>query len=363
MRAPAYTRLGVTPRGTDWTLAVLVVLLAATGGATLFTGDRGEAWVFAVHGTAGLALAALLVWKFRRVWRRIAEPRSWDRRTAAGLAAAALVVCTLGSGVVWSSGGDIALGGFRLLFWHDVVGALLAAIVLVHALGRAKRPRVRDVAGRRQLLQAGAVALGAFAAWQLQRPVSAFFGLRGARRRFTGSYEVASFEGNAFPATSWVADQPRPIGTERYRLEVDGEVERPLAAGIAELDADDELVATLDCTGGFYSTQRWGGIRVGRLLDRAAPRERATHLRVVSRTGYRWSFDLDDARDFLLATAVGGEPLSHEHGAPLRLVAPGRRGFQWVKWIERLELHSEPDHTAPASTIWSSFTAAGRGAG
>ena len=40
----------------------------------------------------------------------------------------------------------------------------------------------------------------------------------------------------------------------------------------------------------------------------------------------------------LLATHVGDEPLSPGHGAPVRLVAPGRRGFQWVKWIDRIEV-------------------------
>jgi DMSO/TMAO reductase YedYZ molybdopterin-dependent catalytic subunit len=352
----------VTPRGTDWSLAVLVALLAATGAGTLFAGGHGDAWVFAVHGTAGLALAVLLAWKFRRVWRRLADPRRWDRRTKFGALAALLVVTTLGSGIVWSSGGDFALGGFRLLAWHDALGALLAVLVLAHAAIRAKRPRARDLTGRRQFLQAGAVAVGAVAAWQLQRPVSAFFGLRGAKRRFTGSYERASFQGNDFPSTSWVSDNPRPLDAGRYALVVGGEVERPLELGLDQLDAGDELVATLDCTGGFYSTQRWRGVALGGLADRAGAREGARHVRVVSRTGYRWSFDLADARDFLLATSVGGEPLSHDHGAPLRLVAPGRRGYQWVKWVERVELHSEADPGAPASTIWSSLTAEGRGA-
>jgi hypothetical protein len=32
-----------------------------------------------------------------------------------------------------------------------------------------------------------------------------------------------------------------------------------------------------------------------------------------------------------------------------------------VKWVERVELHDDPDYGAPASTVWSSFTAEGRG--
>jgi len=85
------------------------------------------------------------------------------------------------------------------------------------------------------------------------------------------------------------------------------------------------------------------------------------HVRVVPRTGYRWGFALQDAHGLLLATHVGGQPLSHDHGAPIRLVVPGARGFQWVKWVQRVELHQDPDYGAPASTVWSSFTRVGRG--
>jgi DMSO/TMAO reductase YedYZ molybdopterin-dependent catalytic subunit len=97
------------------------------------------------------------------------------------------------------------------------------------------------------------------------------------------------------------------------------------------------------------------------LLDQAGLDGEASHVRVVSRTGYRWSFSLDDARELLLATQVGAEALSHEHGAPVRLVAPGRRGYQWVKWVDRIEVHDEPDPGAAASTVWSSLTPEGRG--
>ena len=120
-------------------------------------------------------------------------------------------------------------------------------------------------------------------------------------------------------------------------------------------------MATPDCTGGLYSRQRWGGLRFARLLERAGPQPGASHVRVISHIGYRWSFEPRDARG-LLATSVGAEPPSHEHGAPVRLVAPGRRGFEWVKWVVRVELHDGADPGAPASTVWSSFTPEGRGA-
>jgi len=340
----------VTPRGTDWSLALLVAAGVATGLATWFAGAPGSTWVFAGHAIAGASLAVVLVVKLRRVLPKLAP---------ASAGALGLVVVVLATGLVWSSAGSLGVGGFSLLVWHGALGAVLAALVLVHALARAKPPRRRDLADRRQFLAAAAVGAGALAAWQLQRPLQRALGLPGAERRFTGSYDAGSFSGNDFPSTSWVSDQPRP---RTHRVAVDGHVRRSLALGPGELARGDELTATLDCTGGFSSTQRWAGVRLGPLLDEAGVRAGAAHVRVISRTGYRWSFGIEDARGLLLATHVGGEPLSHGHGAPCRLVAPGRRGFQWIKWVERIEVHEDPDPGALASTVLSSFSAEGRGA-
>jgi DMSO/TMAO reductase YedYZ molybdopterin-dependent catalytic subunit len=351
----------VTPRGTDWGLALLVALGLVSGLATWFAGSPGGAWVFSAHALAGIALALLLVIKLRRVLPRVRARARSDRRTLRGLLALGLVLAVLVSGTVWSTFGRVGVAGYTVLFWHAALGAVLAVGVIAHARARALRPRRRDLADRRQFFTAAALGAGTLLAWQVQRPVQRTLGVPGARRRFTGSYDAGSFTGNAFPATSWVADRPRPL-TRGYRLTVAGSVQRTLAIAAAELDRGDALIATLDCTGGFFSTQHWRGVSLGRLLDEAGVEPRARHVRLISHTGYRWSFGIDDARALLLATHVGGEPLTHSHGAPCRLVAPGRRGFQWVKWVERVEVHDDPDPGAVASTVWSSFTAAGRGA-
>jgi DMSO/TMAO reductase YedYZ molybdopterin-dependent catalytic subunit len=99
----------------------------------------------------------------------------------------------------------------------------------------------------------------------------------------------------------------------------------------------------LDCTSGFYNSQHWRGIRVGRLLEQAAFDTDARYVSFIFVTSYRWSLALEEARGALLATHIDEEPLSHEHGFPLRLVAPGRRGFEWVKWITSIEVLSAPD--------------------
>ena len=354
----------MTARGTDWGLAALVAALVASGALTLFAGSSGDGWVFAAHDALGLAIVLLLMFKLRRVWPRLLKPAGWERRTIAGALGTLLVAATLCSGFLWASGVTPDLARYGLLRWHDVLGFVLALAIAAHMLIRAKQLRRRDIspAQRRQFLAAAGIAAGSVAAWRAQRPVQALFDLRAARRRFTGSYEAGSFSGNAFPSTSWVADHPRPIVPESYRLRVGGLVSREFNLTLAELAPLDELTAMLDCTGGFYSTQRWRGVLLARILDRASVERRARHLRVVSHTGYRWGFALDDARKLLLATYVGAEPLSHEHGAPVRLVAPGTRGFQWVKWVSGIELLDSPDYGAPASTVLSSFTRAGRGA-
>jgi len=69
---------------------------------------------------------------------------------------------------------------------------------------------------------------------------------------------------------------------------------------------------------------------------------------------------LDDARA-LLATHIDEELLSHDHGFPLRLVAPGHRGFEWVKWITSIEVLAAPDLEQEVSIFTSSFTYAWRG--
>ena len=61
---------------------------------------------------------------------------------------------------------------------------------------------------------------------------------------------------------------------------------------------------------------------------------------MTSSTGYARRLPLTD--DLLLATSMGGSPLTAGHGAPVRLVVPGRRGYHWVKWVERVEVVAGP---------------------
>jgi cytochrome b561 len=348
----------VKPRTTDWGLALTTAIAFGTGLWSL-TAGRPEEWlIVTLHGVSGLWLGLLLAPKLIRVAGRLVprEPRAW-----LGLLATLLALGALGTGVGWSAGVSFVAAGYNLLNWHIVLGFALTLLVSLHMLARAKPLRRADLAGRRQALQSLAILAAGALIWPLKELLYDRLGAPGGRRRFTGSRAWAHFTGNGFPVVSWVADRPRPIDAGRWALRVEGLVARPLALGLAELDGPDELEAALDCTGGFYTYQRWSGRSVGELLDLAGVSAEARYVRFVSVTGYRWSLPLAQARGALLATRVGGEPLAHGHGAPARLVAPGERGFVWVKWLVAVEAHGGPDpgQLAAINTSWTS--PAGRG--
>src|SRR5260370_16190901 len=258
-------RAFLSPRLTDWSLALAASLAIATGIVSLVSGRPQEWFIFALHGVAGFWLLLLLWVKVRGGWPGVILRGGWDRRTVFGLLALLLVLLAIGSGTWWAAGGQLYLAGFNLLNWHIGLGFVLTAAMAFHMFARAKRLRKRDLAGRRQALQFSALLAGSVALWPGQQLAERVLNVPGARRRFTGSYESGSYAGNAFPPSSWVPDQPRPLDMQTWRLSLGRPAALPRHFSPAELvAAGDELEATLGCTGGFYSTQRWRGIHIDR---------------------------------------------------------------------------------------------------
>jgi DMSO/TMAO reductase YedYZ molybdopterin-dependent catalytic subunit len=329
------------PRVVDWSLFTLVLLSVISGFGSFLVGKPDGRWVFVMHGAAGLALIVLLAWKIRRVWPRIVNWRRWDGATWGAVATLLAVALVLLSGVVWVTWlwpAEFPNG----MWWHVAFGILLALSLALHVITRFKPLRRRDLQGRRTVLQwLGVAAVGGLA-WTSHQMVNHALATPGLSRRFTGSRLVHG----VFPVTMWMFDNPSPILLDAWRLRIHGAVssEQVLTyAQIAEL-VGDEIEATLDCTSGWYTTQRWQGVAMRRLLAQAQPAPKAIGVSFQSITGYRWSLPIGEAYEAFLATQVGGAPLSHGHGAPMRLVAPGRRGFQWVKWVTEIEVLTEVDY-------------------
>lgn len=329
-------------RVVDWALFALILFEVLSGLGSFLVGRPEGRAIFVVHGVLGLSMLLLLALKFRRVYARVAEPRRWRPATLVAVLAAGSALAAIALGVVWTAlqrPVDYPSG----MILHTTLGLLLLAFAIWHMALRFKPPTRRDVRDRRSVLGLlAALAVGG-GLWAAQQSAVRLLDAPGARRRFTGSR--ATGEDGVFPVTMWMFDNPAPLDGDGWSLRVGGAVDRPFTLQLAQVAglAGDALEATLDCTGGWYTTQRWQGVRVAALLDQAGVRPEARYVRFRSVTGYRWSLPLAEARAALLATHVGGEPLSHGHGAPLRLVAPGRRGFQWVKWVVEVEVLTERD--------------------
>lgn len=288
--------------------------------------------VVVLHGVVALAVLALLPWKSTIV-RRGLRRRRRDRWLSLTLAAAVLLA--LVSGLAHSTGLLIAGGALTALQVHVGAGLVALTAGLAHARRRRTRARPSDLS-RRTVVRAGLLAVTSGAAYAALAGVASAATLPGARRRATGSYQRGSGEPAVMPTTSWLFDTVPDDDPLAWRLTVaSGGAERSWSlAGLRAFE--DQVTAVLDCTGGWWSRQQWTGVRVARLLPPGA----TGSVEVVSATGYRRRLPLTD--QLLLATDVGAAPLSPGHGAPLRLVVPGRRGYHWVKWVVRIEHDQRP---------------------
>ncbi|PSQ40622.1 sulfite oxidase [Halobacteriales archaeon QS_9_68_42] len=342
MERPAWLS-APNPRVLDGSLLVGVGFVLATGVVSLYSGRPSRAWVFLTHGVGGLVLAGLVGLKLRRVRPRMSAARH-SAVVALSVLLAVVTAAALLTGTAWVFGASLDLGPWGLLNLHIGLGLVVAGLLAGHLVFRFRLPSRSDFEGRRTALRYGAAVVTGAAVYRLQQSVNAAAETAGANRRFTGSREQDSDEGNAFPVTSWMADDPDPVDASSWALSVDGAVADPVELEYAELADDDERRALLDCTSGWYSEHDWQGVSVGSLLEAVDPADDAAWVSFRSVTGYRWSLPIEEAREALLATAVDGEQLSHGHGFPLRLVAPGRRGFQWVKWVESIRVTRRRDH-------------------
>ncbi|WP_157437813.1 molybdopterin-dependent oxidoreductase [Actinoplanes subtropicus] len=316
-------------RRIDLVLGLLLGAAALTGTAANTIGVNWPLDLIQLHAAAALAILLLAPWKYVVIRRGLGRARRGRAKKALSLTLAAFVLITIGSGLLHSTGKVEFVGPLTLMQIHvgAAIGALLA--VAAHFLGHAVRPRRAD-ADRRALLRLGVLGAGAAvatAAWDTAASAGG--------RRFTGSIEKPAPE-----VTIWLDDGIPEIDPASWRLRVG-----PATFDLAGVEAlpHERFTAILDCTSGWYSSQEWDGVRLSALLDAArVPMAGARSVKVTSTTGYARWFGAGTLDDVWLVTALGGRPLTYGHGFPARIVAPGRRGFWWVKWVTAIEPSARP---------------------
>ncbi|MEZ4569438.1 MAG: molybdopterin-dependent oxidoreductase [Thermomicrobiales bacterium] len=260
-----------------------------------------------------------------------------------------LFLATLASGVAWATTGFPGLrlpgiGGLTGLGVHILLAILIVPFFVLHAAHRWPRLLRPDIAGRRAALRYIGFSAAGLALWQGHEAASKAAGLSGVERRFTGSRERGSFSGNGYPTTNWLSDTRQRIDPQSWRLRIHGLVQEQIELDFEAIAAMPSTTsrAILDCTGGWFSEQDWTGVPVSAALAIAGPGSSARSILVTSATGYRRRFPISAAGRLLLGTHSTGELLSSGHGAPVRLIAPGQRGYNWVKWVVEIEVSDAP---------------------
>lgn len=314
-------------------LALLGATTAAliTGIGAFVVGTPSGRWVVVAHGVVALSLLVLAPWKAAIMTRGMRRPRPGR---ATSLALSATVGGALVSGVLVVTGESARLGPFSPMQVHVGLGVAAVALTALHTWRRPVPLRRTDL-GRRQLIRLGGLAAAATTLWLIVEGALEVLSARGSERRFTGSHEVV--DSARVPATQWLNDTIPHLDPATHLVTVDG-----VTYGRDFLAGRDTITATLDCTGGWYTTQEFAGTRLDRLVS-----TRGRSLVVRSVTGYWRRFPMEQAHLLLLATHMAGAQLADGNGGPVRLVAPGRRGYWWVKWVASVEVDELPPWWQP----------------
>jgi DMSO/TMAO reductase YedYZ molybdopterin-dependent catalytic subunit len=91
---------------------------------------------------------------------------------------------------------------------------------------------------------------------------------------------------------------------------------------------------------GYEGTGEWTGVPLSYLLEQAGYSQNTLSVVFYAADEYSSSISLEKAllEDTILAYKMNGVTLPAEHGYPVRLVAPHKVGYKWVKWIVKIEL-------------------------
>ena len=143
------------------------------------------------------------------------------------------------------------------------------------------------------------------------------------------------------------------ISREDWKLEVDGEVENPITLNwqqFLELPQVEDVSDFHCVTTWSRFDNRWKGVRFSSIAELAVPKEEA---KFVFTTGYdrlpgsdiHYTTNLPLARavepDVLLVYEWEGEPLTAEHGGPVRMITPKLYAWKGAKWIHKISFLKE----------------------
>ena len=135
------------------------------------------------------------------------------------------------------------------------------------------------------------------------------------------------------------------VDVEKWRLAVSGRVKKPIALTYSQVQAMPvtEKRVLLICPGFFANHGLWGGVRVEELLKMTEAEKNLTSVTFISQEGtyertQKFSMEEILGGKVFLAYGVNGESLPQRHGFPLRVVAEGQYGSNWIKYVSQVKV-------------------------
>lgn len=139
--------------------------------------------------------------------------------------------------------------------------------------------------------------------------------------------------------------QQPSVSTSQWKLDVRGLVNNPRTFDWLTFQAmpQTEIRSDIHCvtTWSRYDNN-WKGVSTHDLLEAVDPREEAVAVMLTSYDGYTTNLLLSDfaAPDAIVAHSWEGQPLTQEHGGPVRLVVPHLYFWKSAKWLKRIDFLS-----------------------
>jgi DMSO/TMAO reductase YedYZ molybdopterin-dependent catalytic subunit len=141
---------------------------------------------------------------------------------------------------------------------------------------------------------------------------------------------------------------PQQIDQKSYRLKITGLVKNPKTYTSEEVikHQSHQKVVTLDCVEGWSVTLLWEGPLVRDLLNGSHPMPGATTLVFTSSDGFTTSVPLTYVMNnsIILASKMNNVTIPPQRGFPFQLVAEGKWGYKWSKWVIGIEVIDNPNY-------------------
>ncbi len=136
-----------------------------------------------------------------------------------------------------------------------------------------------------------------------------------------------------------------PIDQTKYKLNVSGLVDKPLALAVGDLRRfpHESQNSRMKCVQCWSGRAEWDGFRFGHLLEMAKPKKTAKAVRIDCADKWYEYFTIEDLLKprVMMVLGMGGKTLPDRHGAPLRLIDPSRYGYKSAKLITSIQFVAE----------------------